>query len=222
MRPSRQERLEFGLHDRGTEGRVAVERFIHDVYAHRFGADISHFLPLLIGLHAGDGAPAAAVGVGPAADRPLFLECYLDAPIEQRLAGYPNAPTNRNAIVELGNLSAEHPGGARLIIVALTAFLAGAGYEWAVFTAVPAVCNAFHRLGVELLPLAAADGARLGPEKGRWGNYYDHRPLVTAARVAQGCEAMDRAMRMEQAVLATAPLWQAGLAAGQARLRSQI
>lgn len=167
----------------GQPRRAALEAFIGERFARHHGARISHFLPCLLGLEKDDGSLIGAVGLRPAGDTPLFLEAYLDRPVEQCIDA---APLDRTRIVEVGNLAADSPGAARLLIVALTDLLASVGFEWVVFTATRELHNSFQRLGLQPRQLAAADPARLGAEGAAWGSYYQHAPTVMAGHVLAG------------------------------------
>ena len=86
--------------------------------------------------------------------RPLFLERYLDEPIELAVARRSGRPVPREEIVEVGNLAAFGSASARLLIVALTDLLVAQGFRWVVFTGTPALLNSFQRLALEPLALA--------------------------------------------------------------------
>ncbi len=114
----------------------------------------------------------------------LFLETYLDTPIEQALALAFAPPVVRSG-VEVGNLAVVDRGGVRLLFSVLTAFLYAAKYEWVVFTVGPLVVNTFLRLGLPLTDLGPARPERLSAsERLAWGSYYDQKPHVMAGRVA--------------------------------------
>ena len=174
--------------------RAELERFIHQVYAHRYGADLCHFMPALLGARDGNGDIRAAVGLRGAADTPLFLECYLDAPVEQVLRsslGLNAAAVRRSDIVEIGNLAALQAGDMRQLVAALSRHLQEAGYRWAVFTATRMLYNTFTRLDLAPVALAEASPDRLPPtERDHWGSYYRHRPKVFAGNVAYGYQAI--------------------------------
>src|SRR3989304_9980709 len=70
----------------GAPGRGAAEAFIHSHYAQAYGADVRHFLPRLMVLHADDGELLATLGFRRARNDRLFLEQYLDMPVEPQLA----------------------------------------------------------------------------------------------------------------------------------------
>jgi hypothetical protein len=163
--------------------RAAVQDFIRDRFAAHYRADVRHFMPCLFGLEADDGSLHGAVGCRSAAVQPLFLERYLDEPIEHAIAARSGEIVERADVVEVGNLAARGAGLSRLLIVALTRLLATEGVRWAGFTGTPALINSFRRLGIALHRLAPADPARLGVDRDEWGSYYDAGPQVMVAEV---------------------------------------
>jgi hypothetical protein len=163
--------------------RAAVQDFIRDRFATHYQANVQHFMPCLYGLEADDGSLHGAVGCRSAAVQPLFLERYLDEPIEHAIAARSGEIVERADVVEVGNLAARGAGLSRLLIVALTRLLATEGVRWAGFTGTPALINSFRRLGIALHRLAPADPARLGVDRDEWGSYYDAGPQVMVAEV---------------------------------------
>lgn len=163
---------------------VTVRDFIRDGFFSAYGARIGHFLPHLHALRRGTELMAAC-GLRDAAHETLFLETYLDEPVEQALAAYAGHAVERAGIVEVGNLNIARPGLGRQFIAHLTRHLNEAGLEWTVFTAVPALRNNFRRLGVPIATLGPArlDRVPVG-ERTAWGSYYHHGPVVCAVKVA--------------------------------------
>lgn len=204
--------------------RARLEQFIGQVFARHYRARVRHCMPSLLGLCASDGNLLAALGLRPAASDRLFLEHYLQQPVEQaldqRLAQFQvNVP--REKIMEVGNLAAEHTGGGRWLIIALTAYLQGAGYDWVVFTALPALRNSFRKLGLHMLPLGEAQLHQLPAEQqADWGNYYAGKPQVMAVNVHHTFGVLDRYLRLEQAVHMLDVLWQRAYQLGSENLVS--
>jgi hypothetical protein len=174
------------LSSRDAERRVELERFVQGCFARTWGARVSEFMPLLAALRSDAGELVGVLGMRPAEEGPLFLEQYLDRPVEQQVAQVARVPVFRGRITEVGNLAAVAPGGGRWLITALTAYLHAAGREWVVFTGGPELRNAFHRLGLNPLVLGPADPARLGAAADDWGRYYEQQPMVMAGRVGEG------------------------------------
>jgi len=174
--------------------RDITEQFIHQVYSDKYDANITRFMPDLFGLFSKKGNLLAAVGMRSAIIDRLFLESYIDCPIETvitKLQPHHNCPVNRTDIVELGNLASVHPASARLIIIAMTMLLYNAGYEWVAFTAVPSLYNSFAKLGLNPLPLATAKKESLGAnDQDDWGSYYESSPIVYAGKIADGYDCL--------------------------------
>ncbi len=174
----------------GRAERPRVEDFIRRGFEDAYGSRLAQLMPELMVLRHGSEI-AAACGLRPAAADRLFLELYLDAPVETVLGAASDPSAARADITEVGNLVIARPGYARRLIVHLAACLYARGCRWVVFSAVPALRNSFRRIGIPLITLAPADAGRLSAdERARWGTYYDHSPVVTAVNVAAAFHAV--------------------------------
>lgn len=162
--------------------RAELERFIAERFREAYGACVSHFCEHLVGARAA-GDWQAAAGYTPAGSTRLFLEQYLDAPIEALLSRASARRVERDRIAEVGNLAAA-PGIVRSLIPAIGAYLHGLGYRWVVFTATRELHNAFRRLHLEPLVLAPAEASRLPDGGSAWGTYYAHAPRVMGGPIA--------------------------------------
>lgn len=178
--------LQLVKHSPLSRGRAALEAFIRARFAEHYGARIRHFMPCLLGLEDAAGQPQAAVGLRSAVSGPLFLERYLERPIEVQIARANGVAPPREQIVEVGNLGALGAGHGRLLIVALTDLLVAQGFSWVAFTGTPGVLNSFQRLGLSPLALGEADPACMGDELADWGSYYTSRPQVMAGHILGG------------------------------------
>lgn len=176
----------------GDPRRAEAEAFVRSVFAHRYCAEVSSFAPNLMLLERSDEVIAAA-GWRPAGEESLFLERYLDQPVEEAVARLAGQPVARGRIVEVGNLAADKPGSSIQVVLHLSAHLHRLGHEWVVFTATAELIGIFARMGLPLLALGAADPERLGAEAAAWGSYYDTRPVVVAGRIRLGLERSRRA-----------------------------
>jgi len=179
------------------DARREVENFIHQRFAESYHANITHFMPYLLRIRKdGSGVWHAVAGLQPAVspsnNTPLFVEHYLDLPIEQSISAHSKRQVERKNIVEIGNLAEGMPGGGRLAIIALTGFLTGCGFHWVAFTAIPTLANAFPRLGMEPIALASATADGLAPgEQQEWGNYYDENPTVMCGDISNAFQTLD-------------------------------
>ncbi len=211
--------IQFDLHSPGSMERVALETYIASQYKRAYRARISSFMPSLLSMNRAERFEAA-VGVRPAQDDSLFLETYLDKPVEQEIGTLAKRPVDRRKVIEVGNLVATAKGGSQLLFVLMTAVLDAAGFQWFVFTATPQVEKLIKRLHFCPYPLAYADAWRLDHSgldaKGfncksqeaenlnssadDWGSYYDSRPKVMAGDIAHAMAILRGRSRLARVV----------------------
>lgn len=171
----------------GSPRRQAAEAFVRKAFKTRYQAEVSSFAPNLMLLEQGE-RTVAVTGWRCAGDDQLFLECYLDSPVEAAVARLAGHPVQRERIVEVGNLAADKAGGSVDVILTLARHLKQLGYEWVVFTATRELIGIFRKLGLPLLALAPADPARLIEPVDDWGSYYASAPIVVAGRIRLALE----------------------------------
>jgi hypothetical protein len=164
------------LYDQTDPGRRRIEAFIRAVYAKCYRARLRQFAPLLAAWE--DQGEILAVAGYRSAMEPLFLERYLDVPIEAALA--PTGAINRSQVVEVGNFASARPGEGRRLLLALGAHLAAKDVQWVAGTLTAELRQLVVRLGLGVVALAPARGERLGAEVKHWGSYFDHEPIVVA------------------------------------------
>lgn len=159
------------------EDRATVERFITDIYARAYGALIHVRYPVLMSVSDKSGRLLAATGFRPAGAEPLFLEQYLDAPIDEVLH------TPRDQIAEIGNLASDGGGASLYLFTALAAYLNYRGYTQAVVTGTNVLERRFRLLGLDPKRHAKADPALLLCGNENWGTYYDTQPHVLSGTI---------------------------------------
>lgn len=137
----------------------------------------------------------AMLGYTRARDSELFLERYLDAPVEQHIARAFGCNPGRDRIVELGNLAA-CDGNALVRLWGRAANDLGSEMEFAVATLTAPLRAMFRRIGLPIRVLAPATFACASAES--WGSYYDHDPQVCAGRITEGQQAIDRFLARRQ------------------------
>ncbi|MGY4494719.1 thermostable hemolysin [Pseudomonas sp. TE3610] len=172
--------------------RPVLEQFVQRRFLQTHGARIQTFMPELVGLVDEQSALHAVAGLRYADQAALFLERYLDAPIEDCLQDAIGITVPRNLVIEVGNLAAADSGSARLSIITITWLLAVRGLHWVVFTGGQGLVNSFHRLGLRPVTLCEADPARLGDERLDWGQYYQSRPHVHYGDIRAGFHHLHR------------------------------
>lgn len=167
------------LYGRAAPGRPRVEAFIRAVYARCYRARVRSFAPVLVGWEAG-GELLACAGYRSALE-PLFLERYLDQPIEAALA--PSRPVSRAQVVEVGHLASLRAGEGRRLLLALAAHLSESNVEWVASTVTAELRQVVVRLGLGAVAIAPAHRERLGEEAKNWGSYFEHDPIVVAGHL---------------------------------------
>ena len=170
----------------GHAERPALEAFIAAEFARVYGARVQHFCRMLAGCRDACGRWVAALGYSLARDGRLFLEQYLDRPVEAGISALAGTPVARADIVEVGNLAGTSVGAARALIVFMTRHLYQQGLVWVTFTATRALLNSFARLRLVPSVLAEADPARLHDAGRDWGSYYTSRPQVMFGNIGYG------------------------------------
>lgn len=171
-------------------GRTQVENYIADVFQKQHGAVVNQFMPLLITLECEAGNILAVAGLRTAAGEKLFLEQYMDFPIEKIVSSKLSQKSNRNHIAEIGNLASTKQGASRYLFVALTALLVEWDLTWLAFTGTHQVLNVFSRLGLNPVQVCRADPQRL-ESASHWGTYYDNNPQVMVGDVLGGFKALN-------------------------------
>lgn len=177
----------------GDPGRDEVEAFIRDVYRRHHDAHVRHFAPRLVALRDG-GRIVAAAGFRFASE-PLFLERYLDEPIDVVLGRRIGDAPPRRRIVEVGHLAGAASGAGRRLILLMGPHLAARDAQWVVGTLTQELRQLFVRMGVAPMALAIADPARLGAQAQDWGRYYGHAPTVLAGHLPLALRKLERLLR---------------------------
>ncbi len=163
--------------------RREVEYFIRDVFAASYGATITHFMPVLIALRDADGYLMAAFGMRDAAQEALFLEQYMNEPIERLLSKQLNKTIMRDEITEIGNLAVANPRNVGILIAHVIQQSLDMQVKWCVATAHRSLQNGLIKGGRDVFGLHAADVTKLPKqEQTLWGSYYDNQPQIIAVR----------------------------------------
>ncbi len=176
--------------------RNRVEGFIRDIYAEHYKARIQVDYPMLMSVRDERDTIHAAVGFRPAAHHPLFLERYLDQPIEAAVSAHQPAAMrdkiSRAKIVEVGNLASAGCGGALFLFIALASFLHQQEYEIVTATGTKTLARQFRMAGIETARLAPARSEALAADASAWGTYYDTEPAVMFGAIKPGVDALRR------------------------------
>lgn len=161
-----------------SRGRRRLEAEIRERYAHHFGARIEGFMPWLLRFAPAWTGPSGVIGLRPADGGRLYLEAYLNQPIERHVESLIGRPVARSAIVEIGQLAVEHRRVVVPLFRALVPYLHDQGYRWVCFTATGPVRALLARAGLAGTEIGVAAEARVAGRGEEWGSYYRHDPRV--------------------------------------------
>lgn len=193
--------------------RQALEAFVARRFHEVYGARLYTYMPHLFGATDPHGRLVAAFGLRKASQGALFLERYLDEPIEALIRARSGEEATRDQIAEVGNLAGATPGALRSLIPRLALLLRDEGIRWVAFTGSARICNGFARLGLPLQTVAPALIDRLcEEERACWGTYYANAPSVMIGDVSAGARMVSGLAEKPGALRALmAPLGRVGI-----------
>lgn len=139
----------------------------------------------------GEQGPSAALGFRLAADERLFLEDYLDGPIETLATAVLGVSVERARIVEIGAHASDR-SRATLALWARTARHLDGLADVAAAVLTEPLRLMFTRLGIRIHEICDADPARLANGGDGWGRYYEQRPRVCVGLIAPALPILDR------------------------------
>jgi hypothetical protein len=176
----------FGRHLRlaaaaqGDPQRAELESYVRSAFARKHSADVQNFMPTLVAFRDASAALCGVIGLRAAAGSHLYLERYLDAPVEAALSAATGTVVRRDQIVEVGNLAGRNCRAAMRMVAQMPAYLLAEDFRWIVFTATSTVRQILLGFGAPLVELARADRARVADSRDDWGSYYETDPRVFA------------------------------------------
>jgi hypothetical protein len=135
-------------------------------------------MPTLLLLTAADGTLTGAAGCRTAGQGPLFLERYLDRPIEDTIARHTGARVKRSQIAEVGNFACQDSRAARVLMSLMPRYLMEQELTWIAFTATVSVRRILRSLGARCTEIGKADGTCVRGGADKWGSYYANDPRV--------------------------------------------
>jgi hypothetical protein len=150
-------------------------------------------MPTLLAMRNEKGRVCSVAGFRSAAHESLFLERYLDDPIERAIRTAIRCDVNRSQIVEVGNLAGVSCRAAMRLVLELPRLLIARGQRWIVFTATDRVRHLLAGYGAPLIELAVAQASRVSGSADDWGRYYDTDPRVMVGHLPDGIALRRRA-----------------------------
>jgi len=160
--------------------RAEIEAFVRAAFARKHDASVASFMPTLLSFRDASGELRGVIGLRSAEPQPLYLEQYLEQPVEAAIAAATGKRVQRHEVVEVGNLAGANCRTAMRMVAELPSYLLARDYRWIVFTATSAVRGILQGFGAPLVELARADGGRVAGGEDRWGRYYESDPRVLA------------------------------------------
>jgi hypothetical protein len=164
----------------GSPERPELEDFVGASFKRKHDATVTSYLPTLLSFRDPAGVLRGVVGLRGAGEHRLYLEQYLEQPIESAIAAATGRGVRREQVVEVGNLAGTNCRSAVRMVALLPSHLLARDFQWIVFTATSAVRAILLGFGAPLIELARADGARVANAGDEWGRYYDADPRVFA------------------------------------------
>ena len=155
--------------------REELQRFIQSGFAREYKANVQEFMPQLMAVDAF--GLKAVLGLR-CATEPLFIEQYLNDPVEKYLAK--QTPLLRTEIVEIGNLVSQNRLHTTRLFMLTAISAINSGKRFLVFSATSNVAKLLSAYGLPLTLLRKADGKKLGDKQRYWGSYYQSDPQVMA------------------------------------------
>lgn len=182
----------FGLYDQNSERRGDAEQAVKRIFRQVYNADIGDFSTLLLTAER-EHEIDAVIGLRHAGQTSLFLESYMDKPIEQVLEQQHNLNISRDKFIEIGNLVATRSGTSRQLFIMLAFALAEADVEWVSFTATTQVEQLLRKLHLEPTVICKAQHRAVVNGDSSWGTYYDDPPSVCYGNVKQAIQILKQA-----------------------------
>lgn len=156
-------------------------------YQQAFGADLRVFMPGYLTLLDANSI-VSVCGFRIAADEPLFLEQYLDAPAQDLISQLFETHVERSNLVEFGHLASFAKGMSPLHFLLIAEYLVDNGFEWCIFTATDPLYALMSRLGLDPRLITSADAEKVLDSEKTWGTYYEHQPKVFAGNLLKGLQ----------------------------------
>lgn len=165
-----------------------IKRFVRERFARVHDAEADTGYPAWHASSVGVPGGMAALGYRKADGLPLFLEAYLDVPVEHAVSTVLGRPIAREAIVEIGCLASTSPV-ALIQVWHAVAMTLDAQHLVVVATLTATLRRLVARIGIPVIDLAAATVDRV-TDGARWGRYYDDDPRVCVGVIADGAASL--------------------------------
>lgn len=173
----------FMLAQRDSSMRTELESRIRAGFGQHFQACIEGFMSDLAIYQHACGAEGV-IGIRDAAAEMLFLESYLDRPIEVVVRQCAGLSVRREQIAEVGQFVVSDRDIVSDFFRDLVLFLQSQGFDWVCFTGTNRIRALLSRMGFEGRPVATATRDRIVYSADDWGTYYEHEPVVVIGKLS--------------------------------------
>jgi len=181
------------LAKRGSERWYLGAKLIEDVYQRSYGAVIPSHADELIMVMNPQGKVIAATGLRDERAG-FFSQTYLDGPAESAISASIGRPVSRDEIIEVVTLATTTPAAILPLLTGVAVEGRKRGKTCCMFTATTRLRRIFHKIGLEMVTLAAADATRL-QNADVWGRYYATDPKVCVVMEKQPAVHMPHCLR---------------------------
>jgi len=173
----------FFVAERGSAMRLGLEARVRSGFGRHFNACIEGFMPDLAVYRHARGA-SGVIGIRSAGDEPLFLESYLDDPVETVIHLASGESVRRDEVAEVGQFVVEDRDIVADFFRDLVPFLRSRGHTWICFTGTNRIRALIARIGFAGFPVTTASLNRVSDNRNHWGSYYDHDPIVIVGKLS--------------------------------------
>lgn len=167
---------------------MEVKLVISDVYHKYYKAEIMPDYPEFMAILDQHNQIICAVGFRSALNNDLFLEQYLDKPIEEYLSNIHQTTINRQEIVEIGSLASTQKDTAKFLFIALVAYLRKKNFKYPVLTGTKHLLRTFRYMGLSPIIIAEAKQEKLLDKTINWGSYYTCNPQIVTGDLGSSFE----------------------------------
>ena len=115
--------LSLGVAGSDAPDRAELEAFVGAAFRRRHDALVTSFMPTLLSFRDREGDLRGVVGLRGAVSQPLYLEQYLEQPIETAIAAATGQSVRREQVVEVGNLAGANCRAAMRMVALLPGYL---------------------------------------------------------------------------------------------------
>lgn len=180
-----------------SQNRTKVEEFIKGIFFKHHQATLKAFMPTLLSSRDAFGNIQCTVGIRNLNKQSVFLEQYLNEPIEKLISDIAEQEISRTSIAEVGNLACGSSVNSKNIIIMLVHHFFYQNKTWAVCTGTTMIQMILNKLGISYHYIDRANPERLAEDRDCWGTYYENNPCVLAVNVNSAMQVLSDTFYLE-------------------------